>query len=398
MIVWAVSLSLFGGRWISYVGIPSLNLYLLDVLYFFGVTWLAISYTKKNQKSAHRSGLVIFLALFILIQLIRSNDYSVIIRIKDLAPFIYLLTTPILYRNFSEFGFNSFIKLCRVATILGAIWTNLAMIKLLHPIELTQQIFGVPIFATRWDHSGMSLCIGLVLWGNFDKFSIRANTPIRIFLALSILLQYSRASYVGLLLIVFFEFYKNSRKKRDSFAKILLVIFAFTIMLAPVFSSFLPENSAFKRLKLTNISETKDIFANVNESGTGKARLDAQRELLNWTIRENLLLFGSGPGREMIFESGAYRYLSGAVEVRSPHSWVYGSLCRYGILGFLFWHLMVYSYLKKSSRRSFPDATILSIIASVYVIGLFGVIIESPFGIMPFCFFLACSKFYKESK
>ena len=98
-------------------------------------------------------------------------------------------------------------------------------------------------------------------------------------------------------------------------------------------SPLIPESSALSRIGIENIFSPNKLIQETRNSGTANARIQAQKLLTVWLTDNHLEFFGAGPGREMVLESNAYVYLSGARDVRSPHSWFYGNLGRYGFLG-----------------------------------------------------------------
>lgn len=395
-IISAVSLSLFGGRWVSYIGLPNYNLFLVDILYFFGIFCLIIL-QKRNNKFKSTFPITFLLTLFITFQMFRNVDYPLITRLRDLIPYLYFFCTAVIIKKFPVDAWIRTVRFLRVATLLGAIWTDLVMVGLLKEFYAPQQFAGVPIFSARWDHSGISLCIGLLLWGSFPKAKMKENVPIRLFLLTSVLLQYSRASYVGLFFVLASIYFATKMEKgiisqrRDQFLKACLVLFMIGIPALTFIAPIIPESSALSRIGVENFFSPSKLIQDTRDSGTANARIEAQKLLSDWLHRNHLEFLGAGPGREMVLESSAYVYLSGARDVRSPHSWFYGNLGRYGFLGLIFWHFLCFTYLRAQKNRlrffQFPE----NILMPIYVIALFGVVLESPFGILPFSFFLGSS-------
>ena len=173
-IIAAVCLSLFGGRWISYIGLPNYNLYLIDLLYFTGV--VGIMLFRKEKFSPESTLLVtLLLILFIAFQLSRNLDFSLVTRLRDLVPYLYILSTGVIIKKFPATAWIRTIRYVRLATFFGAIWTDLVMVGILKEFSAPQQFSGVPIFSARWDHSGISICIGLLLWGSFPRVKMKEN-------------------------------------------------------------------------------------------------------------------------------------------------------------------------------------------------------------------------------
>ncbi|ASY09643.1 hypothetical protein B1s21122_04805 [Candidatus Nanopelagicus limnes] len=403
LIILAVSLSLFGGRWISYIGFPNYNLFLVDLFYFFGLLGIVI-FQKKSFNSKNTILITFILTLFISFQIFRNLNLPLITRLRDLVPFLYLIATPVIIRKFPETAWIRTIKVARYATLFGAIWTDLVLLGILKEFSALQQFSGVPIFSARWDHSGISLCIGLLLWGSFPRAKLRDNTLVRLFLLSSILLQYSRASYVGLFFVLLsIYFVAKSRKKIDPFQKtsFLNACLALSIVAIPILTlvaPMLPQKSALSRIGIENLFSPGKLIQDTRNSGTANARIESQKLLTGWIYQNQLEFLGAGPGREMVLESKAYVFLSGARDVRSPHSWFYGNFGRFGYLGLIMWHLICFSYIRAQRARlqvfDFPA----NILIVIYIIALFGVVMESPFGILPFSFFLGGGKLLDLSK
>jgi hypothetical protein len=393
----AVALSLFGGRWISYIGISTYNIYFLDFLYFLGVLSITVQsfLIGKRIPFKHRLTLLIHF-FFIVSQLFINQDSLLSFRIRDLIPFIYLLSTPIIVNSFGVTDWRIALILCRRATLLCAVWSDAVMLGFLTPIPLNSAISSVELFSPRWDATGMSLCIGIILWGKQSNFELKSHTLIRVFLFASVLIQYSRASLIALAIAVCFISLGNrnwkalvakSRKdSADKFFSVVILVTIISIITLPLYVDKLPERSSFHRFGLSNSQSISGLFrANIN-AGTTQGRIKGQSALINWIDENRMSMFGSGAGSNMILDSGAYRYLSGEVDVRAPHSWNVSCYGRFGIFGLFLWHYIVLTFAGRPlSIFSAP----FNIIVIIYTVSCFGVIMESPFGAMPFAFFLA---------
>jgi len=282
--------------------------------------------------------------------------------------------------------------------LLGAVWTNAVMLKILKEFSISNYISGVPIFSARWDHSGMSLCLGILLWSDFRKLGFKANNFVRAFLILSVLLQYSRASYVSLafvLMVLIYSASKGNTKVASSNRKlftILVVVLSTALAGISVAAFNLPENSALSRIGISNFASPQKLISETRSSGTANARILANKRLIDWVYEEDLEWTGAGPGREMILESGSHGYLSGARDVRSPHSWPVGNFSRFGYIGFLIWHFATFAFLRFFGPSLNPFKYPNNFVVTIYIVSFFGVILEAPFGIMPMSFFLAMGR------
>jgi hypothetical protein len=264
---------------------------------------------------------------------------------------------------------------------------------ILKPLELGT-IFIAPIFSTRWDHTGFALAVGLIVWYQHETIALKGNILALFVILLAAILQGSRA---GLLACLFSLFAiaitylfpgKNQpvlQHRSFKFIPLLAISTLLLILLFPLFSRFIPENSSLSRIGIVQLSEK----AIAGGQGTARGRDYAQQTLMAWVETQHRRLIGVGPGVEMISESGAVSNLSGSLDVRSPHSWLYGCLARFGVLGLFVWSLVL--YLARVTERDnfnpfkFPNCLVISLL----ITSAFGVMIESPFGSLPLAILLA---------
>lgn len=328
----------------------------------------------------------------------RNQDIPIGIRLRDLIPFIYFPLFPALGYLFKSIGIGRVLILIRKATLFHLCWTAAVATNVISPITLPIP-FNIPVFTTRWDQSGFVYAIGIVAWSSFQKQNLKHNSFIRFGFLLMAITQGSRAGLLSVLLAILWVMFvgKNGRKRkfderRDLFGPILITGVFFLVLFSPYFVNLLPENSSLGRIGLINVSDR----ASANADGTATGRRIAQTKLINWVNSRNQILLGVGPGVEMVYESGAYLTLSGAKEVRAPHSWLIGSLARFGIIGSLFWYLVLLSItgIGSTALRRPETVWILAIMITSY----FGVIIESPFGIIPLVVFASSLGFKDYEK
>lgn len=219
---------------------------------------------------------------------------------------------------------------------------------------------------------------------------IKENYIVQIYLLAVSVLQWSRASLFTVLCAFSFVIIRNSHISRNdrnlkiklkSRLSITLIFFA---LIFPLVQSYIPTYNVLNRLGI--IEGRSDAAAGANH--TKQARILCQQALMKWTIDNGKIFFGSGAGSEMLIDSGAYQFLSGSDLVRSPHSWFYGAVGRFGIVGLSIWGLIVIINLRKRIDQDF-HAIGWACSGFICFISLFGVIIESPFGSLPLAFFLA---------
>jgi O-antigen ligase len=130
-------------------------------------------------------------------------------------------------------------------------------------------------------------------------------------------------------------------------------------------------------------------------TGTTTARKTAWHELSSWILADrSRTVVGVGFGPDFLAESGANIDLLGAgaaahnTAVRSPHEYLLGSWARLGLLGLVPLMAVCLGALRRA-WRFWPDRDELELftaltVTAVLLTALVGVVLESPFGAVPF--------------
>lgn len=133
--------------------------------------------------------------------------------------------------------------------------------------------------------------------------------------------------------------------------------------------------------------------ADPNAVGTAKARLRAWRAVARYTAQPHYrLVLGVGFGPDFLHQSGAASSLEGTEyqNVRSPHNFLVTTLARLGLVGLLILlgllGQLLFLVVRVMRRRSQPILVGLAVqlLLAVLVAALVGVVLESPFGAIPF--------------
>jgi hypothetical protein len=394
LILCSFFISIAAGKWGSYIGIPSMNIFLPDVLLIIGCILAAL-----NQKKIQAQFTIYGIASisFFCFQFLRNSEYSVIIRIRDLIPFIYLLLVPFVFKSFAGLDKAIFVKTLRYASLFHLFWQVPIMIGVLSPIEVGG-IFGYPIFSPRWDHDGIALILGVIAWRRYLSLNLNENNLISVLMGTVLIVQYSRAALIAFLFTLTLFYFRHLKDKEfGNFTKSYKLAFVsayliVTILIAlPLIKNYVPSDSVISRIGLITNSENSQK-AQQAATGTANARLYAQTTLFNWVKDRQQLFLGVGPGVEMVRDSGAVLFLSGSLDVRSPHSWFYGLVCSFGYLGAFVWGYLIFAPLIKSRAIFHPLDFPLIGIYPILISSLFGVIIEAPFGILPLVILISISR------
>lgn len=379
LILLTLFLSVSSGRWGSWIGIPGTPFYLID---FLLISAALSSLPDAARRKSLYFGSFGFILLFTILQYLSSGNASTVTKIRDLAPFLYLLLIPLLAVSLSNIDIRTIFLCLRYATLINAIWSFGIATNLIHPIVLGGP-FQVPLFSPRWDQTGMALAIGLIVWSGSERKNLRKSIPVIIFLILTAFLQSSRASILAFAFASLFVLLRAKNRSKSQFTRFIVVfgVVLAAFLMQPKINLLLPQNSA--------VGKFSSQFTDLRQSNTVSARLNAQILILEYWKDSGKIMFGLGPGDEMVINSSAVLYLSGSPDVRAPHSWIVGLLARYGLVGFFLWSLWPVKLLLTRMRSSNFTNEVKVMVIAILICSFFGVIIESPFGSIPFCIFLA---------
>lgn len=381
-VLFVSTFSLATSRWGSWLGIPGTSFFFIDIC-LVGLFLFSLS-TRFPPRD-----LLIFLILtsYVFFEVIRSSEYGIFVRLRDLAPFLYLMIFVKLRIHIQSLGTLIVMKYLRIGSLTSLTWSLASSIGVIGEFSIGR-FTGVPIFSLRADQFGFVAAIGIIAWAQLNANGIWKRflkiLVITLFL-LEVSLLPGRAGAIASIVGVFYLILSTSTKSRQNRHIGIFLLVAITSLFAAstVLQTFLPDDSSIKRSGLVSGSET----AEASGTGTASARLIAQKRLIDWIDQNDLEIFGAGPGREMLIESGAYRWLSGSVDVRQPHNWWVSVYARFGLLGTLLWFFLTIILWKPFKGKIFSvkkNYFLLSILVS----SSFSVILEAPFGLIPFYFLL----------
>jgi hypothetical protein len=272
----------------------------------------------------------------------------------------------------------------KVSTFIGLIWNFLISIKAINILSFDTFV-GIPIFSQRPDHFGIMAAIGIIVWSNSifnsDKRNIFNSMVVCLFIVEVFLLP-SRAGFLAMMVGLIFIVVKYHRKQIIKVIFLMSTLLIASVSLSSTLYNLLPDVSLVK--KTVSFGKNADILE--QGAGTARGRLNGQGALIDWVSSNNLQWAGGGPGREILNESGAIRWLSGDLDVRYPHNWWVSLFARFGIFGFLLWVLAFIFLWRDNFQKNLNFSS--TIIVAILIASTFGVIIESPFGIIPLYFFL----------
>ena len=174
------------------------------------------------------------------------------------------------------------------------------------------------------------------------------------------------------------------------------VAVAILLVCAPFVAVGLTEGNSVHRLTLALSGGGAESEAN-GAIGTKNARAQSWNVLVHYILRDSSrTIRGVGFGPDFLHDSGADILLLGNTaaaeeDVRSPHNYLLNTWARLGligvglILGILFTGLRVARLVVRHAAQLREDDTLaILLVASIPVAAFVGVVLESPFGSLPY--------------
>lgn len=395
-LVLAPLVAVAGGRWGSYIGIVGANVFIADLLVLVGLFALLLGRRSLGAGRADtaQAALLTIGLVYVLVSLAFGQG-PLPLRLRDLAPFLYLGAVPGIAYAYSTIGAQRSLRYLRRALLVHLSWALPATLGVLSPLVLPSAVFGAPVFSLRNDFDGVISGVGVVLvlacraqglaTGRGSRFLVYGG-------AVQVALQTSRAAALAIfgLLLIYIMSSKPWRRYPVGAplvacgATVVACLVSFLLLASSI---RLPSVGVIERLGLGGSAGAESAVA---AQGTQNARIQAWKLMIQHTEDEGAELLGTGPGSQPVAESGAVRYLSGAASVRAPHSWPVAAFSYFGVVGLTIWTLLLSGWLIFGRRRSALgdpaargalNAVAYSLIAGLLSASLVGVIIESPFGL-----------------
>jgi hypothetical protein len=405
----AVLLLITCGKWGSYLGLANASLYLTDLLLAAAavnaVRWLSFATGSKRFISTGLAlpNLAPFYLLFSYstLRLVLSADVSVV-ALRDAAPYVYsavALLGAFGYRRSSPLSRGRTIRLLQMGLRIHIIWvlTSVLLPSAAADLPTLDPAGNVRIFSLRPDIDGAMIgtFVGLVLnrvWsGRVYKsdfaFVILGTAEVAIMGNRAGFLAFLSAIVVSVFALVASSATSNHVRARKRLAIMLVPVAA---ACAVALLSFTPTGAKLEA-SIGFVTPESDI--QLVGIGTQQARMDAWTEVIHYVSTDSTrTLFGVGFGPNFMLDSGAILRLVGsdATDVRSPHNYIVGTLARLGLVGVLLVAALTVAVMRQLAnlRAQLVDDELLAfaalIFVSILIASLLGVVLESPFGAVPF--------------
>ncbi|MDP3713062.1 MAG: O-antigen ligase family protein [Mycobacteriales bacterium] len=384
------------GRWGSYFGLPSRAVYITDVLLVGTVVWLLSQHRAwlRARWAVLRSGWRPLLPLGALLAwcLLRLAAGGLPDRsgLRDVAPYLYACVAlfPFLAGREVDWGRTS--QVLRAALLAHLGWVTVS--KYVGALTASMPLLGgkVRIFEIRADFDGAVLAI------TAGVFLARALVAFRswqgalaaacgVWSSLLVLQVANRAAVLALIVVLGILFADRRRSLLRLPRTVVLPSAAVLLVLALV---LVPRTAIYGRL-----SGDAEFSGNA-ASGTTDARVEAWTDVLRYMQSSpSRVVAGVGFGTDFLGASGGDERFEGTTfkDVRAPHNYVLNTYARLGLVGvgLLAWTLAALAaaarqLLRRGRRVRDVDLLLVFTVGSLLVASLVGVILESPFGAVPF--------------
>lgn len=382
VILLALFIDVAGTRWGSYISVPGTPLYLADLLLLVGASLAGLARRRDlDPAMLAASGL---LGSYIVLRFLLADANRILI-LRDLAPFGYLALVPFVALALRDVPAGTFLRIIRVATLFLATISALRLAGLVRPWAVLPAVFEQPVFSARPDVDAIVLGLGILAFGTWRGVA-PGHRLVQVSMLVLAALSYSRAGFVAAL---FCAVVAAWRERSTLTARPGVIASSFSIAFAGILMLVLSFR-AQAGIGLNYLEAVSRLLQSDVDAGTTGARLSAWRLVFERISATGTWLAGEGPGSEPIADSGAVRYLSGALDVRAAHNWVVTALAYHGVLGLLLWSGALAVALRGATRTHMGALVIGGV--GAYLIGaLLGVVVESPFGSLPICVMAAWS-------
>jgi len=416
-------IDLAGGRWGAYIGTPISGLYLADALWISGAA-LALLSTRKILQYGRLVilGASVSLLYAVIAFLFYATDADSVtsLLLRDVSTFGYLGLVPLTALALSRLRVLEFIWIVRIATgsqLLLFLATRIWAIP-----DAVSGFLGGPTlqamaFPGRSDILGLTMAIGVLSWGSFPR-TTPAVIPLQLAMTLVGFSQPSRAGILAVLLALMWVIIATVRQKQRRRAVFLAALFLGTSLSWSIIVAQFPTQTvgvlssanqqadkAGSEGDAVTVTRFNSPAVAVPMRGTEGARIDTYRDVIEYVHENNLHLIGDALGqpdtllRACGFSLEQYRsqvqgkcdidYGGDELPLRDPHNWILNLVLYHGVLGLLLFIGALSTYWWRARRSQAPLAITGTPTVLYLSVGMLGVVISSPFGMLPMATFTA---------
>lgn len=314
--------------------------------------------------------------------------------LRDAAPYLYVITV-FLVRPPTESSERATSRALMAVLIFHAAWVTLAQLDPSLEASTPVVAAGTHLLSLRSDIDSL-ICGLLAAIGLHRALSGRSPAYNLALTAWGTVLVFTFFNRGGLLafiaeLVVVMLLTPARRRLIGRYDR--RVVIAVLVMVIPIALVGASQSQPVERLLVT-VPGNAPSTSLEGATGTANARLKAWKALIAYMERDPAReLRGVGFGPDYLEESGASVLLLGSpdAEVRSPHNYLLNTWARLGlvgvvlVLGLLIAGLRLARLVAKYAPRVRDDDVLaMLLVASIPVIAFVGVVLESPFGALPY--------------
>lgn len=395
----AVALILGASRWGSTIGANPL--YLTDALLGLAVIGYVLNRPRHRAEPASvalPSPLLAAFFAYVALRAIWSYGMAPGLElVRDAVPYLYAVIgffSAAAYARSTAKTRERTMRILWWAITFHVVWMLLIVRTGRSTVGLGPSIGGTPLFQVRPDIDSALLAIAVGMY--FRQIILGANrTWCIIGIAASIAAVTGLASRAGLvsfaftLALAFILGFAASGKKPGRRVAMLLAI---PVALLAIWVT-LPLSTPGQRILATINPASASSAEQQSAIGTQRARETTWSMIIDWTNETpSRAVVGSGFGNNFLEQSGTLDLLQGTTYsgVRSPHNWFVGTYARLGLIGVALAIAVCVQLIATigRQRRRIGEDPLLSLAALIIVailpVAFLGVVLEAPFGAVPF--------------
>lgn len=317
--------------------------------------------------------------------------------LRDAAPYLYAVTIFLVRppRDSSEAGTS---RALMAVLIFHAAWVTLVLLDPSLPNGTPVVATGIHLLSLRPDIDSL-ICGLLAALGLHRALSGRRpayHLSLVVWGGVLVFALYDRAGLLAFIVEIGIVMMLGPARTRISGRYDRRVVAAILVMCLPIISVAASQSRPVERLLLTipgNTSSTASAEVQ-GATGTTHARLRSWGALITYIQRDSARdIAGVGFGPDFLHDSGADLLLLGSTQedVRSPHNYLLNTWARLGLVGLVLVLGLALAGLRLARllARHAPhirddDVLAMLLVASIPVVAVVGVVLESPFGALPY--------------
>jgi O-antigen ligase len=327
----------------------------------------------------------------------QQEEINTYLFLRDSAFFVYILMLPGVIYLLKQVSDRAITWLLRISALFLALWLSATFLGW-NSSEFGAQV-SENLFAINADIAGIVLAIGIFSWDKY--FGLKRSWLIQalmLFVGLQLQSRVGSLSVVIAWLLVILGI--KSWRNRLAFVMLGAAAVAITILTA----NLLPGQQVNRLTESPLPGLIRVLPSDASSQGTNSARIDTWSDIVSFQSRSHSTLFGSGPGSNALDEACKGSCLvsgdlvlpkppSGISDLRYPHNIELSMWLYHGLLGILLFAVWI-SFLLISMWMRKPTVIQWAPVALFFGAAQVGVVLESPFGLVPFVFFSAWALAY----